>query len=91
MVCSDFVCVAVIPSKPVNLTVISKTSSSMMIQWSIGFPMQSFPPGILQKVEYKSQWDPRDVWHVSKTEVLFVYSTVLMATSLTLFFLFTVS
>ncbi|XP_075218281.1 cytokine receptor domeless isoform X2 [Lycorma delicatula] len=62
----------VIPSKPVNLTLVSKTSSSIMIQWSVGFPMQNFPPGIAQKVEYQSLWDSRDVWHAVNTSHLSV-------------------
>lgn len=57
----------VIPSKAINLTLIEKTSSSALIQWSVGYPMQNFPPGVVQKVEYQSQWDCRDHWQVVNT------------------------
>ena len=59
-----YVFVVVIPSKAINLTLIEKTSSSALIQWSVGYPMQNFPPGVVQKVEYQSQWDSRDHWQV---------------------------
>ncbi|XP_046682111.1 cytokine receptor isoform X3 [Homalodisca vitripennis] len=54
----------VLPTKAANLTYLDITSSSVMIQWSVVFPMQNFPPGVLQKVEYQSQWDLRNQWHV---------------------------
>ncbi|XP_054259785.1 cytokine receptor-like isoform X1 [Macrosteles quadrilineatus] len=54
----------VIPAKAANLTMLEKTSSSVLIQWSVVFPMQNFPPGVEQKVEYQSEWDPRDHWTV---------------------------
>lgn len=60
----------VIPSKAINLTLIEKTSSSALIQWSVGYPMQNFPPGVVQKVEYQSQWDNRDYWQVVNTSHL---------------------
>lgn len=60
----------VIPAKAANLTVLEKTSYSAVIQWSVVFPMQNFPPGVMQKVEYQSEWDNRDTWQVVNTSSL---------------------
>lgn len=46
----------VLPNKPDNLTVISKTSSSAEIYWAVPFPLQQFPPGIHHRIMYQHQW-----------------------------------
>lgn len=45
-----------------NLSLINRTSESVCLQWGVPFPMQIFPPGLIHKVRYQSQWDTRDHW-----------------------------
>ncbi|KAL6427265.1 hypothetical protein ACFW04_008687 [Cataglyphis niger] len=54
----------VIPAKPVNLSVINKTSNSATLYWELPFPLQSFPPGINHKIMYQNQWDYKKDWEV---------------------------
>ncbi|XP_015122629.1 cytokine receptor [Diachasma alloeum] len=54
----------VIPAKPSNLTVVNKTSDSVLLHWSVPFPMQNFPPGLHHRVTYQHQWDSRKTWQV---------------------------
>lgn len=57
----------VIPDSPINITVVDKTQSSAMLRWSVG-PMSLFPPKLIHKIEYKSQWDSNpEHWHVSSS------------------------
>lgn len=60
-----FVSVAVIPEKPTDLVLINKTINSAVIRWDIPYPLYNFPPGLQFKIEYKSKWDPVNVWNVS--------------------------
>ncbi|XP_026821752.1 cytokine receptor-like isoform X1 [Rhopalosiphum maidis] len=46
----------IIPASPINITVIDKTESSVMLRWSVG-TMTDFPRELIHKIEYKSQWD----------------------------------
>jgi hypothetical protein len=62
----------VIPTKAANLTMLEKTTSSVLIQWSVVFPMQNFPPGVDQRVEYQSEWDARDKWTVNTVELRYL-------------------
>lgn len=43
----------VIPTRPANLTLVDKTSSSISFQWNVPFPMQSFPPGLHHRITYQ--------------------------------------
>lgn len=52
-----------IPAKPENLRVKEKTAYSAFLEWSVPYPMQNFPPGLVQRVEYLPQWESRDSWH----------------------------
>ncbi|XP_011695047.1 PREDICTED: cytokine receptor isoform X2 [Wasmannia auropunctata] len=54
----------VIPAKPHNLTLISKTSESALLYWEIPFPMATFPVGIHHKIMYQHQWDLEKHWNV---------------------------
>ncbi|KMQ98366.1 cytokine receptor [Lasius niger] len=54
----------VIPEKAVNLSVLNKTSNSAMLQWSLPFPLQSFPPGVTHKIMYQNHWDKDKDWKV---------------------------
>jgi len=55
----------VIPASPINITVVDKTESSVMLRWSVG-TMTNFPRELIYKIEYKSQWDSNpENWHVS--------------------------
>ncbi|XP_029156701.1 cytokine receptor [Nylanderia fulva] len=54
----------VIPEKAVNLLVLNKTSNSALLQWSLPFPLQSFPPGLTYKIMYQNHWDKIKDWKV---------------------------
>ncbi|XP_011299826.1 cytokine receptor [Fopius arisanus] len=54
----------VIPAKPANLTVVSKTSESVLLHWTVPFPMQNFPPGLHHRVTYQHQWESRKTWQI---------------------------
>lgn len=68
--------VAVVPAKATNLTLLEKTHDRVLIQWSLVTPMMNFPPGVVQRVEYKSQWDAKDYWEVRSK--LNIYIVVLL-------------
>ncbi|XP_025196270.1 cytokine receptor-like [Melanaphis sacchari] len=53
----------IIPARPINITIIDKTESSVMLRWSVG-AMTDFPRELIHKIEYKSQWDSNfEQWH----------------------------
>ncbi|KAL7307372.1 hypothetical protein TKK_0000559 [Trichogramma kaykai] len=52
----------VIPARPSNLTVVNKTLNSATLYWSVGYPMQNFPPGLHHRISHQSQWEKRDSW-----------------------------
>ncbi|XP_046481317.1 cytokine receptor-like [Neodiprion pinetum] len=52
----------VIPAKPVGLSVVNKTSSSVLLHWKVPYPMGVFPPGLHHKVSYQSEWDDPKKW-----------------------------
>ncbi|KYN30898.1 Cytokine receptor [Trachymyrmex septentrionalis] len=54
----------VIPAKPNNLTLISKTSESALLHWELPFPMATFPVGVHHKIMYQHQWDHEKDWKV---------------------------
>ncbi|KAK2586334.1 hypothetical protein KPH14_010628 [Odynerus spinipes] len=54
----------VVPAKPANLSVINKTSDSVLLRWSVPFPMQNFPPGLYHRITYQNQWDVQKFWQV---------------------------
>lgn len=53
----------VIPGKPENMKVKEKTAYSALLEWSLPYPLQNFPPGLIQRVEYLPQWESRESWH----------------------------
>lgn len=53
----------VIPEKPTHLVLVNKTINSAVIKWEIPYPVYNFPPGLQFKIEYKSKWDPLNVWN----------------------------
>lgn len=56
---------SVIPESPTNITVMDKTQTSAMLQWSVG-RITTFSRNLVHRIEYKSQWeDDIDYWHVS--------------------------
>ncbi|KAL0267928.1 UNVERIFIED_CONTAM: hypothetical protein PYX00_010059 [Menopon gallinae] len=50
------------PNKAQKFSVVNATSESVLVTWSIPFPMNIFRPGLYTKIEYRSQWDPPDEW-----------------------------
>ncbi|RZF47644.1 hypothetical protein LSTR_LSTR009528 [Laodelphax striatellus] len=60
----------VIPAKPVDLSFVNKTADAVTIQWQVSYPMLTFPPGLVQRVEYRSQWDKDEPWQVADTSHL---------------------
>ncbi|XP_043283001.1 uncharacterized protein dome isoform X2 [Venturia canescens] len=54
----------VIPARPVNVSVVNKTLNSTLLQWSVPFPLQNFPPGLHHRIAYQHQWDNRKTWRV---------------------------
>lgn len=56
---------SVIPAKPANLSIVSKTIDSAMIHWTIPFPMVNFPVGLCHRIAYQHQWDTEKQWQVS--------------------------
>ncbi|XP_011502285.1 PREDICTED: cytokine receptor [Ceratosolen solmsi marchali] len=54
----------VIPARPTNLTVVNKTLDSVMLHWSVPFPMQTFPAGLHHRVAHQNQWDGRKTWQI---------------------------
>ncbi|XP_039299117.1 cytokine receptor isoform X1 [Nilaparvata lugens] len=58
---------SVIPAKPLNLSFVNKTADAVTIKWEVGHPMLTFPPGLVQRVEYRSQWDKDVHWQVVDT------------------------
>ncbi|CAH0385116.1 unnamed protein product [Bemisia tabaci] len=59
----------VLPDKP-KLSVLNKTSNSILLHWQVLFPLETFPPGLIQKVEYQPRWESRDPWHTADTSSL---------------------
>lgn len=76
---------SVIPAKPMNLSVINKTSNSATLYWELPFPLQSFPPGITHKIMYQNQWDHKKDW-----EVRSIYYTISGIFYLSLFSIFSI-
>ncbi|KAJ9579351.1 hypothetical protein L9F63_024541 [Diploptera punctata] len=60
----------VLPDPPTDLTISNMTINSAVLKWKVPFPMQLFPPGMLHKIEYQSQWDSMDTWMVANTSSL---------------------
>lgn len=60
----------VLPAPATDLTISNMTTNSAILKWKVPFPMQLFPPGILHKIEYQSQWDSMDTWVVANTSSL---------------------
>jgi hypothetical protein len=54
----------VIPEPAADLTVVNITVTNATLEWSVPFPMQIFPPGLVPKVEYQSTYDERGKWLV---------------------------
>ncbi|KAK0096530.1 hypothetical protein PV326_005230 [Microctonus aethiopoides] len=54
----------VIPAKPANLSVVSKTIDSAMIHWTIPFPMVNFPVGLCHRIAVQHQWDFEKQWQI---------------------------
>ncbi|XP_050436936.1 cytokine receptor-like isoform X2 [Adelges cooleyi] len=74
----------VIPESPTNITVMDKTQTSAMLQWSVG-RITTFPRNLVHRIEYKSQWeDDIDYWHsVDVSGILCNILTGTRASSLT--------
>ncbi|XP_076379609.1 cytokine receptor domeless isoform X2 [Megalopta genalis] len=66
----------VIPAKPANLSVINKTSDSVLLHWSVPFPMQNFPPGLHHRIMYQNHWHTKDTWQVCM-HILFLYIIIM--------------
>lgn len=60
----------VIPSPPINLVFLNKTSHSVTISWQPQTPMDVFPGGLVHKVEIQSMWDRNDVWKEVDTSII---------------------
>lgn len=69
----------VIPAPATDLTIVDVTVTSVTLKWSVPYPMDLFPPGLVQKVEYQSTYDDSGKWLVgisnltSKYNQQFVY------------------
>uniref|UniRef100_T1JBC3 Cytokine receptor n=1 Tax=Strigamia maritima TaxID=126957 RepID=T1JBC3_STRMM len=50
------------PNAPENINVTDLTSHSMTLTWSPPKLMVKFPPGLIYRVFYRSQWDLDDDW-----------------------------
>lgn len=62
------------PEKPVNLQAHNITTNSIDLTWSVPFPLQNFPPGLLHRVEFRSEWEPEGTWEVGfKLNTLYLY------------------
>lgn len=61
----------VIPEPASDLTIVNTTVNTTTLRWSVPFPMQLFPPGLVPKVEYQSVYDERDKWLVANTTLLY--------------------
>ncbi|PSN47868.1 hypothetical protein C0J52_01267 [Blattella germanica] len=64
----------VLPAPPTDLMIVNTTTNSTFLKWKVPFPMQLFPPGILHKIEYQSQWDSMSTWLVANTSFLPLHS-----------------
>ncbi|KAF6217165.1 hypothetical protein GE061_001519 [Apolygus lucorum] len=53
---------SVIPSKPVNLSLIGSTSESLEITWTVPVAIKNFPAGLRHKIMYQSKFDPIGAW-----------------------------
>uniref|UniRef100_A0A0A9YSC8 Cytokine receptor n=2 Tax=Lygus hesperus TaxID=30085 RepID=A0A0A9YSC8_LYGHE len=53
---------SVIPSKPVNLSLVGSTSESLKITWTVPVAIKNFPPGLRHKIMYQSKFDPIGAW-----------------------------
>jgi hypothetical protein len=62
----------VIPAPAPELNISNVTVSNATLKWSIPFPMQLFPPGLTQKVEYQSTYDERGKWLVSIADGIYL-------------------
>ncbi|XP_069693403.1 cytokine receptor isoform X2 [Periplaneta americana] len=64
----------VIPAPAAELTIVNTTYNYAVLKWSVPFPMQLFPPGVVQKVEYQSMWDKKDEWKSADTTMLLLHN-----------------
>ncbi|XP_012229180.2 cytokine receptor [Linepithema humile] len=53
---------AVIPARPVNVSVVNITTDSADVVWNVPFPMTSFPPGLHHKILVQNQWESSNEW-----------------------------
>lgn len=53
----------VIPGPPNDLTVIEKTTNSILLAWNIDFKMQHFPPGLVHRILYQCEFDTNKMWN----------------------------
>ncbi|BES90108.1 FN3 [Nesidiocoris tenuis] len=70
---------SVLPSKPVNLSVIESTCESLTITWAVPVALHNFPPGLSHKIMYQSKYDNINSWQtiypdVSSRSSLVVYN-----------------
>ncbi|PNF42338.1 hypothetical protein B7P43_G03672 [Cryptotermes secundus] len=60
----------VIPAPATDLTIVDVTVTSVTLKWSVPYPMDLFPPGLVQKIEYQSTYDDSGKWLVANTSSL---------------------
>lgn len=60
----------VIPEPSINLTIINKTTDSMLLSWSVPVGMRLFPPGMLHRVRYQCEFDDKNSWTTADTSAL---------------------
>jgi hypothetical protein len=64
----------VIPAPATDLTIVNITVTSVTLKWSVPYPMDLFPPGLVQKVEYQSTYDDSDKWLVGISNLISKYN-----------------
>lgn len=57
----------VIPEPPYNLTIVNKTTESILLSWSVPQSMRTFPPGVTHRVRYQCEFDNKTTWTTANT------------------------
>lgn len=60
----------VIPAPPTGLSILNKTTESLLLEWVTPQPMWNFPPGLVHRVLYQCEFDNKSTWVMANTSQL---------------------